>query len=206
MKVLLINGSPNEHGCTHRALTEAEKTLNAQGIDTQRIWVGRQGVPGCMGCGACRKLGKCVIDDVVNQAVAAAKDCGGIIVGSPVHYGGASGQITSFLNRFFYSSAGSMAGKLGASVVSCRRGGATAAFQQLNMFFGMNHVHLVSSQYWNQVHGNTPEQVEQDLEGLQTIRAMADNMAWLLKCVEAGEKAGIVPPEREKRVNTNFIR
>ena len=167
MKVILVNGSPHEKGCTYTALCETEKALNAQGIETEIFWVGNKPITGCIGCGACRKLGRCFAADTVNEFVEKAGSADGFIFGSPVHYAAASGSIKHFT---------------------------------------INNMPIVSSQYWNQVHGNTPEQVLQDEEGLQTLRTLGRNMAWLLKCIEAGKAAGIEFPEREEPIRTNFIR
>jgi len=208
MKVLLINGSFNVKGCTYTALCEVEKELNKAGIETEIFHVGKQPVRGCTGCGSCYKTrsGKCVFnDDTVNIALEKAQSADGFIFGSPVHYASASGMITSFLDRFFYAGS-NFAYKPGAAVVSCRRGGSTAALDQLNKYFTIASMPIVSSQYWNMVHGNTPEEVMQDLEGLQTMRTLGKNMAWLLKSIEAGKKAGVNLPEKEARLRTNFIR
>ena len=199
MKVLLINGSPNGHGCTYTALKEIEKTLRQEGIETEMFYLGNKPISGCMGCRQCFTLGKCVIDDVVNKVMPKAVAADGIIVGSPVHYAAASGQVTSFLDRLFYSSVGRFAYKPGAAIVSCRRGGASAAFDQLNKYFTISNMPIVSGNYWNQVHGNTPEEVKQDEEGMQTMRMVARNMAWMLKCIEAGKNAGIDHPVPEEK-------
>ncbi|RZS92889.1 flavodoxin family protein [Cuneatibacter caecimuris] len=205
MKVLLINGSPHETGCTYTALHEAAQELEKNGVSTQIFWLGKKPVASCMACGACAKLGKCVVEDAVNEALELAKDADGFIFGSPVHYAAASGAITAFLGRFFY--AGDHSYKPGAAVVSCRRGGASAAFDQLNKFFTISNMPVVSSNYWNMVHGSTPEEVYQDEEGMQGMRMLGKNMAWLLKCIEAGKKAGLGHPEQEQpRMRTNFIR
>lgn len=206
MKILVVNGSPHANGCTYTALCEVAAALEAEGMETEMIQVGTKPVSGCLGCGACIKTGKCVIDDVVNEFIEKAKEANGFVFGSPVHYAGASGAITSFMDRAFYGKAAIYADKPAAAIVSCRRGGATAAFEQLNKYFTISNMPIVSSQYWNMVHGNTPEQVRQDLEGLQTMRTLGKNMAWLLKCIEAGKAAGIAKPEREAKVATNFIR
>ncbi len=206
MKVLLINGSPRQHGCTHTALEEAAKALNKKGIDTQIVWVGNGSVPGCTACGACRKTGKCVFDDLVNEVAAQLDTYDGFIFGTPVYYGGPSGQILAFMNRLFYSSSKKMAHKPVAAVVSCRRGGASAAFQQMNMHFMMTNMIVITSQYWNQVHGNTPDEVRQDAEGLQTMRTLAENMRFVLQSIEAGKAAGVSQPEYEPKTYTNFIR
>ena len=205
MKVLLVNGSPREFGCTYTALREAADALERNGIETEILWVGKD-VPGCTACGACGKLGKCVIDDQVNRVIEKIDTYDGFVFGTPVYYGGPSGQILSFMNRLFYAAAPKMAGKPVSSVVSCRRGGASAAFQQMNMHFMMTNMVVITSQYWNQVHGNTPEQVRQDLEGLQTMRTMAENMRFMLQCIEAGKQAGVKPLTYEKKTPTNFIR
>ena len=206
MKVLLINGSPNEEGCTYTALTEVERTLNKNGIETELLWLGNAPVVNCVDCGFCRQQSRCVHDDAVNRVIDELDSISALVVGSPVYYAAASGQLCYFMDRLFHSCGRRMAGKLGASVVSCRRGGASAAFDRLNKYFTISNMPIVSSQYWNQVHGNTPEEVMQDEEGLQTMRTLAENMAWLIKCIEAGRRAGIELPEYEKRIGTNFIR
>ena len=206
MKVLMINGSPNEKRCTYTALSEMAKIFDQEKIEYEIFWIGKGNVPGCTSCGACRKKGACVIDDEVNKLGSRLDDFDAIVVGSPVYYAGPSGQITAFLDRLFYSHGKKMAGKLGASVVSCRRGGATAAFDRLNKYFTICNMPIVSSNYWNQVHGNSVEEVMQDLEGLQTMRVLAQNISWLLKCIEAGKKNGVDKPTYEAKVLTNFIR
>lgn len=207
MKVLLINGSPKIHGCTYTALEEIAKELNNEQIDTEILHVGTKPIRGCMACGGCYDgSGKCTYnDDTVNIALEKAKETDGFIFGSPVHYAGASGHITSFLDRFFYAGSGFQY-KPGAVIVSCRRGGSSAAFDQLNKYLTISRMPVVSSQYWNMVHGNTPEEVKQDLEGMQTMRTLGRNMAWLLKSIQAGKEAGIPLPENEKKIVTNFIR
>lgn len=207
MKVLLINGSPKAKGCTYTALTEVARELEKENIETEIFHIGNKPIRGCMGCGGCTTSNKCVFnDDSVNEAIEKAKTCDGFIFGSPVHYAAASGTLTSFLDRVFYASGKSFAYKPGAAIVSCRRGGATAAFEQLNKYFTISNMPVVSSQYWNMVHGNTPEEVKQDLEGMQTMRVLGRNMAWLLKSINAGREAGVNLPEKENRVATNFIR
>ncbi|ACO85525.1 flavodoxin family protein [Clostridium botulinum] len=208
MKVLLINGSPKVKGCTYTALCEIAKELEKENIETEIFHIGNKPIRGCMACGGCYKneSSKCVFDDdTVNMALEKAKEADGFIFGSPVHYASASGQITSFLDRFFYAG-DSFQYKPGAAIVSCRRGGSTAAFDQLNKYFTISNMPIVSSQYWNMVHGNTPEEVKQDLEGMQTMRVLGKNMAWLLKSINAGKKAGVALPEKEPRAWTNFIR
>lgn len=207
MKVLLINGSPKAKGCTYTALNEVAKELESNGIETEIFHVGTKPIRGCMACNGCSNTnGLCVFnDDTVNIALEKAKEADGFVFGSPVHYAAASGQITSFLDRFFYAG-GSFQYKPGAAIVSCRRGGSTAAFEQLNKYFTISNMPIVSSQYWNMVHGNTPEEVEQDLEGMQTMRVLGRNMAWLLNCINAGKEAGVKLPKEEARAMTNFIR
>lgn len=205
MKVLLINGSPNEKGCTFTALTEVATTLQSNGIETEILYLGKKPIAGCIDCGHCFQTGKCVFNDKVNEVAARLDEFDGIVVGSPVYYAGPSGQITAFLDRLFFISEGKMAGKLGAAVVSCRRGGASAAFDRLNKYFTISNMHIVGSQYWNQVHGFTPDDVRKDKEGLQTMRTLAQNMAWLLKCIEASKKSGIKKPAYEPRERTHFI-
>ena len=190
MKVLLVNGSPHEKGCTAAALKEVAQTLEQEGIETEIFWIGNQIKGGCIACKSCAKTGRCALDDAVNVCLKKAESADGFVFGSPVHYASASGMITSFLDRAFYGKSALFQGKPGACVVSCRRGGASAAFDQLNKYFTINCMPVVSSQYWNQVHGNTPEEVKQDLEGMQTMRTLGNNMAWLLKCIEAGKAAG----------------
>lgn len=207
MKVLLINGSPNEKGCTHAALCEVAGALEKRGVQTEILYLGKKPIAGCIACGTCARTGKCVFDDGVNALAARLDEFDGIVIGSPVYYAGAAGQLTAFLDRLFYSGGAKMAGKLGASVVSCRRGGATATFDRLNKYFTICNMHIVGSQYWNMVHGalNTPSDVAQDEEGLQTMRTLGENMAWLLQCIAAGKAAGVAPPEYEPKLRTNFI-
>lgn len=204
-KVLLINGSPHASGCTYTALKEVASTLEKKAVETEIYQIGTKPVAGCIACGRCSAAGKCIFDDGVNSIVSRLDEYSAIVVGSPVYYSGASGQLCSFLDRLFYTAGSRMAGKLGAAVVSCRRGGATAAFERLNKYFEISSMHTVGSQYWNQVHGHTQEDVMKDEEGLQTMRTLALNMAWLLKCIEAGEMEGIERPVYEKRLVTNFI-
>jgi multimeric flavodoxin WrbA len=208
MKVLLLNGSPHKNGCTFRALSEIIRELEAEGIETEVMHIGADTIRGCKGCGMCRKnkLGKCIFgDDSVNVAIAKMQDCDALIVGSPVHFAAAAGDVTSFLDRMFYASGG-FAYKPGAAIVSCRRAGSTAALEQLNKYFMISNMPLVPSAYWNMVHGNTPEEVEQDEEGLMVMRTLGRNMAWLLKSIETGKQSGIALPPSEGKVRTNFIR
>jgi len=207
MNVLLVNGSPNELGCTYTALCEVAKELNKQDIETELFNLGNMPIRGCTACRKCAELGKCVFDDdAVNAALARAEQADGFIFGSPVHYAGPSGFIKSFLDRCFYAGSDRFAYKPGAAIVSCRRGGSSAALDQLNKYFTINNMPVVSSQYWNMVHGHTPQDVRQDLEGLQIMRTLGRNMAWLLKSIQAGRNAGLALPEAEERVRTNFIR
>ena len=206
MKVILVNGSPHKDGCTYTALCEVEKVLNKEGIETEIFQVGNKPVAGCIGCNSCIKTGKCFIDDKVNEFLAKVDEADGFVFGSPVHFAAASGELTSFMDRAFYGRTNKFKGKLGAAVVSCRRGGASAAFDQISKYFTMTCMPVVSSQYWNQVHGTNSEEVKKDLEGMQTMRTLGSYMAWMLKCIEAGRKAGINEPEKEAPVKTNFIR
>lgn len=205
-KILLINGSPNEKGCTYTALSELASQLEKHGVETELLYLGTMPVAGCTGCRACGKLGKCVIDDAVNDIGLRLGEFDGIVMGSPVYYGGPSGQLCAFLDRLFFAYGGHMAGKLAASVVSCRRGGSTAAFDRLNKYPAMNNMVIVGSQYWNQIHGRVAAQAREDAEGLQTMRTLGENMAWLLKCIEAGKAAKVPLPAYERRSVTDFIR
>ncbi|MDE7245788.1 MAG: flavodoxin family protein [Oscillospiraceae bacterium] len=206
MKVLLLNGSPHEKGCTYTALSEAAGALEAGGIETEILWLGRSAGIGCMGCGACAKLGKCVVDDAVNTAAEKARECDGLIVGSPVHYASASGQATGVLDRLFISAGAALRYKPGAAVVSARRAGTTAALDQLNKYFMINQMPVVSSRYWNMVHGSSPEDVMKDEEGIGVMRTLGHNMAWLLKCIAAGRESGVPEPVQVPPARTNFIR
>lgn len=185
MKVLLINGSPNQKGCTNRALTEVEKSLNENGIKTEIFHIGRKAISGCTACGSCRKTGKCIIeDDCVNTVIAKMEEADGVVIGSPVYYASANGALIALLDRVFYSSGKKFARKLGASVASARRAGTTVTLDEINKYFMISQMPVVSSSYWNMVFGNTVEQVEQDEEGLRIMRDLGKNMAWLLKCTE----------------------
>lgn len=206
MKVILVNGSPRENGCTNRALTEVSRQLNSHGIQTEIFQLSRGVISGCIACGSCYKSGKCFKDDKVNELAELLSDCDGLVFGSPVYYAGMSGQLKCFMDRLFYSRSSLLTGKPACAVVSCRRGGASSAFDDINKYFLINNMPVVPSQYWNQVHGTTPEEVEEDKEGLQTMRTLGDNMAWMLKCIEAGKANGIALPQREPRQRTNFIR
>lgn len=204
-KVLMINGSPHEFGCTYTALKEVAETLEKNGVETEILYLGTKPVAGCIACGKCGQTGRCVFNDQVNQVLEKLDEYSGIVVGSPVYFAGPTGQICAFLDRLFYCGGDRMKGKVAAAVVSCRRGGATAAFDRLNKYFTISNMHVAGSQYWNQIHGNRPEQAEKDLEGLQTMRTLGQNMAWLIKSIEAGETGGLAAPEYETRQRTNFI-
>lgn len=206
MKVLLVNGSPNKEGCTYTALKEVSKTLEENGIDTEIFQVGNKPIGGCIGCGSCKKTGECFMNDGVNEFVEKAKDADGFVFGSPVYYAAASGSITSFLDRAFYSGGKHMAFKPGAVICSARRAGTTSTLDQLSKYLTICNMPVVSSQYWNMVHGNIPEEVKKDLEGMQTMRVLGRNMAWLIKCIELGKNNNILKPELEERERTNFIR
>ena len=206
MKVLLVNGSPHEHGSTDRALREVTKSLAEAGIETEIFWIGNQPVGGCIGCGGCGKKGECVFGGVVAEFGRKARDADGFVFGSPVHYAAASGNMTSFMDRLFYSAGENLRFKPAAVVTAARRGGNTATYEQLLKYPGITNMPIVSSQYWNMVHGANAQDVEQDLEGLQTMRTLGRNMAWIVKCIEAGKKAGIEHPELEPFQRTNFIR
>lgn len=206
MKVVLINGSPNEKGCTYTALKEVADELQRQGVEAEIVHIGKAPVRGCLGCGGCRKTGRCVFDDAVNTLAETLIQADGLVFGSPVFYAGISGQLKCFMDRLFYSRGAQLSGKPAAAVVSARRGGCVSAFDDINRFFTINRMPVVSSQYWNQVHGNTPDEVRKDEEGLQILRTLARNMAWLLKNLEAGRQAGVPEPEREAPLRTNFIR
>lgn len=204
-KVLLINGSPHQFGCTYTALKEVAETLEKNGVETEILYLGTKPVAGCIACGKCGQTGRCVFNDQVNRVLEKLAEYQGIVVGSPVYFAGPTGQICAFLDRLFYCGGDRMKGKVAAAVVSCRRGGATAAFDRLNKYFTISNMHVAGSQYWNQIHGKTPAQAVKDLEGLQTMRTLGQNMAWLIKSIAAGEASGLAAPEYEKTQITNFI-
>lgn len=206
MKVILVNGSPKEKGCTYTALKEVEESLNKNGIETEIFWLGNKPVSGCIGCKSCLKNGKCFMDDKVNEFLAKVPETDGFVFGTPVHFAASSGMLSSFMDRVFYGRRNLFSNKPASSVASCRRGGATATIDEVNKYFGISNMPIVSSQYWNMVHGNTPEEVRKDEEGMQTMRTLGNNMAWLLKSIEAGKKAGIELPKNEQIISTNFIR
>ena len=207
MKVLLINGSPHGKGSTYTALNEVAVTLEKEGIETEMIHVGNQAIRGCIACGKCREIGRCVFDDAVNEVSEKFAKADGLVVGSPVYYASANATLVAFLDRLFYSSARQFdkTMKVGAAVVSARRGGNTATFDELNKYFTISGMPVVSSQYWNQIHGNTAEEASKDAEGLQTMRTLGRNMAFLLKSISLGKEAyGL--PNQEAKIATNFIR
>jgi len=209
MKVVLVNGSPNEKGCTYTGLMEVAETLQKEGIATEIFQVGKSPVSGCTACMGCREnsSGRCVISDRVNDFLELAEKADGFVFGTPVHFAAASGAITSFMDRVFYSSRSeTFYLKPAAAIVSARRGGTTTAFDQITKYFLYKEMPVIPSRYWNMIHGRKPEDVKQDLEGLQTLRIMARNMAWFLRCKEAAAKAGVALPQTEQRVQTNFIR
>lgn len=205
MKVMLVNGSLHTNGCTYTALHEVARSLNANGVETEIFQLGGHKISGCMGCRVCKSTGKCVLDDLVNEFTAKAADCDGFVFGSPVYYASASGVLVSFMDRVFYSGGKNLAYKPAAAVVSCRRGGASTTFDVINKYFTINNMPVVASNYWNEIHGNTASEAAQDAEGLQTMRVLGNNMAWLLKCLRLGKEAG-VEPVKETKIMTNFIR
>ena len=186
MKVILVNGGPHKEGCTYTALREVADALEQNGVETEIFWLGNDPVAGCIDCGYCKKTDRCFRND------------------TPVHFASAAGALISFLDRAFYGR--DFSGKVGAAVISCRRAGATATFDEINKYFAIEGMPIVTSSYWNMVHGNTPEEVKQDLEGMQTMRILGKNMAWLLKCIEAGKQTGVPAPEKEEKIWTNFVR
>ena len=204
MKVILINGSPNENGTTNKALLEISKSLNEENIETEIIYLGRLPINDCLACGACDKLNKCVIDDCVNKVALKCKDADGFVFATPVYYAHPSGRILSFLDRLFYSQGEYLAYKPVVSVTVARRGGQTTSFDVLNKYATINHMPIISANYWNMVYGRNPSEAEKDFEGLDTMKNLGKNMAWILKCIKAGEEKGIKHPENKNRF-TNFI-
>ena len=204
MKALLINGSPHATGCTYTALAELQRTLEAEGLETELIHVGHQDIHGCIACGKCRELGRCVFDDAVNRVAPKLAEADGFVIGAPVYYASPAGGAIAFLDRLFYSTAGvDKTMKVGAAVVSCRRGGNTSSFDVLNKYFSINSMPIASSQYWNMVYGNTPQEVLADREGLQTMRTLGRNMAFLMKSIQLGKEA-LGLPEKEPHLITSF--
>lgn len=206
MKVLLINGSPHEKGCTYTALSLIAEQLELAGIDTEILQVGAQPVGGCIGCGGCRGGKGCALGGIVTEAIEKVKTADGFVFGSPVHYAAMSGNMTSFMDRLFYSSGKLMAHKPAAICCSARRAGTTAALDQLAKYPQINQMPLVNGSYWSMVHGYTPEDVMQDAEGCAVMQDIGRNMAWMLRCIEAGKAAGIEAPHNPRRPLTNFIR
>ena len=209
MKVLLVNVSPNSKGCTYTALSEIAKTLEDNGVETEIFHIGNKPVRGCIGCGACKRSesGGCVFDDdIVNRLVEKVKAADGYVFGSPVYYASPNGAMLAVMDRLFYSAGKYMQYKPAACIASARRAGTTATYDALNKYIGINNMLMVPANYWNMVHGNKPEDVAQDLEGLQIMQILGKNMAWMLKLLEAGEANGVVHPEAEAKIATNFIR
>lgn len=203
MKVILVNGGPHKDGCTNVALEEIAKILKSEKIETEIMWLENNPIGGCIGCNYCLQNGnRCFMNDRVNEFLEKVKTTDGFVFGSPVHFAGASGALTSFLDRAFYGRGSLFAGKVCASVVSCRRGGASSAFDQINKYALMSNMFLVGSSYWNQIHGTNKDEAKQDLEGLQTMRNLGRNMAYILKCINLD----VPKPEIEKNFKTNFIR
>ena len=203
MKVLILNGSPRKDGCTARALREVADTLHQEGVETETIQVDGRDVRGCLACGACKTTGRCVMDDLVNEVAPKLAEADGLLVGTPVYYAGANGTIKALLDRLFYSTHFDKTMKVGAAVVSSRRAGGTTAFDEINKFFTISGMPIVSSNYWNEVHGYTAADVEKDLEGLQTMRTLGRNMAFLIKAIRLG-RAQYGLPEAETRISTSF--
>ena len=211
MKVLLVNGSPHKDGTTHRALREVADTLEKNGIKTEIFWIGNRPLSGCIACKKCAELGKCVFHDTVNECREKAMETDGFIFGTPVHYAAASGAMTAFMDRLFYSEFCGNQNKAfylkpAAAVVVARRAGLTSTYDQLNKYFGLHEMPIISSRYWNLVYGTNAEEAEQDAEGMYTMRVLGENMAYFLRCREAADKLGIRLPEREQPTFMNFIR
>lgn len=208
MKVLLLNGSPKKEGCTYTALNEVAKSLNENGIETEIFYIGIDAISPCRACDACNQLKKCVIEDKVNEFIEKAKNADGFVFGSPVHYASSSGAISTFLDRVFYvgNKADAFRFKPAAAIISARRAGTTATLDQLNKYFMISEMPIISSRYWNMVHGSTPEDVLKDEEGVQIMKILGRNMAWFLKCKELALNSGMEIPEKEPVKWTNFIR
>lgn len=207
MKVLLINGSPKKAGCTFTAITEIEKTLKEEGIETEIFQIGNGPVRGCIDCMKCAELGKCVFDDdCANSMIDKIAEADGVIIGSPVYYASSNGAFNALLDRVFYAGSDKFAHKPAAAIASARRGGTTATFDQLNKYFTISQMPIVTSTYWNNIHGTDPTQTVQDLEGMQVMRNLARNMAWMLRCIELGKQHGVEPPVAENTARTDFIR
>lgn len=205
MKVLLINGSSRENGCTNVALKEVAHALNEENIETEIIFIGNNPIPDCIACRKCREIGKCIFNDIVNEIVEKAKSCDGFVFGSPVYFAHPSARLLTVMDRAFYSSSQYFAFKPASAVLSARRAGTTASFDVINKYFTICSMPIVSSTYWNHVYGRQPDEVIQDKEGLMTMYNIGKNMAWLLKCIDIGKKHGLDIPKNEK-VLTDFIR
>lgn len=207
MKVMLVNGSPRENGCTFTALSEISKELNLNGIETEIMQIGKSAIRGCTACRGCKKTNRCIFDDdIANEIIAKAENCDGFIFGSPVYYASANGSLISLMDRLFYAGGKNFAHKPAAAIASARRAGTTVTIDEINKYFSIAQMPIISSTYWNMVHGNTPDEVLKDLEGLQTMRNLGKNMAWILKCIDIGKKNGIDIPQAEREYTTNFIR
>ena len=207
MKILMVNGSPHEHGCTARALKEMESVFAAAGIEVEKMTLGTQQIRSCVACGSCRETGRCVFTDAVNEFLDKAESAAGFVFGSPVHFASLSGTMTAFMDRVLYAGSEQLKNKPAACLVSARRAGTTAALDQLLKYPMYANMPIVPSRYWPMVHGNAAADVEQDLEGLQIMRQMARNMVWMLQCIKAGREAGVPLPEYEEaRIATNFVR
>lgn len=205
MKVILVNGSSRNNGCTNEALCEAARSLNEEGIETEIFFIGNDAIPDCLGCRKCMEIGRCIFDDAVNKFVEKAKEADGFIFGSPVYFAHPSARLLTLMDRAFYSGGSAFAFKPAAAVLSARRAGTTASFDVINKYFTIRSMPVVSSTYWNHVYGSQPEDVAQDKEGLMTMYNLGKNMAWMLKCIELGKKNGVPHPENSK-VTTSFIR
>lgn len=205
MKVLLVNGSPHEKGCTYTALKEVADALEKNNIETEFFWIGTEPLAGCIGCNVCLKTEKCFRDDIVNTFLEKVPSADGFVFGSPVHFASSSGGLNCFMDRVFYGRSNLFKNKPACSIMSCRRGGASSTFDQMNKYFSISNMPIVTSQYWNQVHGTNPEEVKKDLEGMQTMRTLGNNMAWLLKCISIAKENGLEYPNNEQKMKTNFI-
>ena len=205
MKVLLVNGSSHKSGCTYTALSEIARILNSEGISTDIFQLGNPEIRDCCGCNACKSTGECVFNDIVNDFISKAREFDGFVFGTPVYYAHPAGRLLSLMDRAFYAGKDAFAYKPAAAVASARRAGTTASFDVLNKYFTINNMPIVSANYWNNIHGIKAEDALQDLEGLQIMRVLAHNMAWILKCIETGKRCGIVKPVLEEKIVTNFI-
>ena len=209
MKVLLVNGSPHKEGCTYTALCEVSDSLNENGIDTDIFWIGNKAISGCIACKICKENNKCIFNDIVNEFLDIAGDYDGFVFGSPVHWGSATGTITSFMDRVFYADLNGGGNRFrlkpAAAVMSARRAGTTATWDQMNKYFGLMQMPIVTSRYWNMVHGANPDEVRQDLEGMQVMQVLGENMAFFINCKNVAMQMGIEMPKKREYVFTNFI-